>query len=553
MATSQTVLPLLYEAPVDFGDELLPDSILQELQRIALATDSLPDRSRTLFLALRDMTKHPLLVVWLQGLQILAQRNEPAGARLLAAFLDANSPGSRLLPRVQDFTSSRRLRPLAQLLSWSNAHFWNLEMRLSEMEARCNEYEVDQPMIRPLAGGNPAGEHPYPLMRRCLRSLVAEHVQDGDLPPSDRNLLAELIRLETQAYQERITNLAQRIDPFSLRIVGKVLPLLNRADVEIRDLWQLVDWIEAGEVEDAFCRCVPRFREVLSGKERAVFRRRLRAAPELAPLAELQARLSQHCEPVTDLAARVCRLMAMAHQLRLQELRQTDLDLLTATRLAIQCNENGEIWLPLDDTLTRAVSRILNRPQTGSGLAGWPLNGFRVKNDNLVLQFTPTGLGDRPWRDDLPVPDKELLRFDTSAPGPNLGEPEPATDTQSGAAVRKMVLSNVASEGTLLGLLRNPKVVSIPSLVADVVVRCRNVRVLEMIAGDRRLYSGYANQSVPLALISSPCNIPISTLRKFIQVKYIAKMDLSRLVRSKANLRDEVAREIAAYLDYISR
>ncbi|MFH1845544.1 MAG: hypothetical protein ABIF77_20350 [bacterium] len=553
MTTSQTVLPLLYESPVDFGDELLPDSVLRELQRIALATDSLPDRSRTVYLTLRDMTKHPLLVVWLHGIQVLAQRNDPAGARLLAAFLDANTPGSRLLPRVQDFTSSRRLRPLAQLLSWSNAHFWNLEMRLSEIEARCNEYEVDQPMIRPLAGGTPAGEHPYPLLRRCLRSLVAEHVQDGDLPPSDRNLLAELIRLETQAYQERIANLAQRIDPFSLRIVGKVLPLLNRADVEIRDLWQLVDWIEAGEVEDAFRRCVPRFGEVLSGKERNAFRRRLRTAPELAPLAELQARLSQQCEPVSDLAGRVCRLMAMAHQLRLLELRQTNLDLLTATQLALQRNDEGEIWLPLDDTLTRAVTRILNRPRTGDGLAGWPLNGFRLLNDNLVLQFTPTGLGDRIWRHDLPVPDKEVLRFDTTSKKPLLGESERESDSQSGAAVRKMVLSNVASESTLLGLLRNPKVVGIPGLVADVVARCRNTRVLEMIAGDRRLYSGYANQTVPLALISSPCNIPIGTLRKFIQVKYVSKMDLSRLVRSKANLRDEVAREITAYLDYITR
>ena len=109
-------------------------------------------------------------------------------------------------------------------------------------------------------------------------------------------------------------------------------------------------------------------------------------------------------------------------------------------------------------------------------------------------------------------------------------------------------MTNIGSVSVLSGLLRNPKIVAIPGLVAGVVQRCRSLLVLDLIANDRMLFTGFANKDVPRALLHNPCNIPIKSLRKFIQVKYVAKVDLQRMARDKVGLRDEVVKEIESYL-----
>ena len=168
----------------------------------------------------------------------------------------------------------------------------------------------------------------------------------------------------------------------------------------------------------------------------------------------------------------------------------------------------------------------------------------------LVIQEPRLDLGDRIWRHDLPTL-QEMLGADAPVVAE---EEEPPVDKEkqedrSAAAVKQMVMNNVGSVSILLGFLRNPKVTAIPGLVADVVRRVRTSLVLEVITKDRRLTSGHANQDVPLALLESPVNVPVKTLRKFIHVKYISKTDLRRLAKDKARLRKEVCEEIQKYLD----
>ena len=117
------------------------------------------------------------------------------------------------------------------------------------------------------------------------------------------------------------------------------------------------------------------------------------------------------------------------------------------------------------------------------------------------------------------------------------------------AALKRLVLANLDNVSVTLGFLRNAKVVAIPGLVALIVARCRTVRILELIASDRTLYSGFANKDVPRSLLLCPCNIPVKSLTKFIHAKYVNKIDLQRMAKDKTGVRREVIKEIEAYLD----
>ena len=47
----------------------------------------------------------------------------------------------------------------------------------------------------------------------------------------------------------------------------------------------------------------------------------------------------------------------------------------------------------------------------------------------------------------------------------------------------------------------------------------------------------------------NPAKIPLTSLRKFIHVRYVDKMTLQRLVGRGGNIREEVRREIQRYLN----
>ena len=118
--------------------------------------------------------------------------------------------------------------------------------------------------------------------------------------------------------------------------------------------------------------------------------------------------------------------------------------------------------------------------------------------------------------------------------------------------LRKLVLDNIMATSVLLEYLRDPKVTSIPGLVAEVVNRTRNPQVLEVVICSRALHTGFANKGVPLACLRSPVNVSLKTIRKFIHVKYVSKVDLKRLANDRTGIRREVGAEIVKYLDSLT-
>jgi hypothetical protein len=547
--------PLLASIPALPGSSP-PESLLEELRDLAHQLDHCTARSRLLHEQLRKMLGQERLTACLLGIQFLAADGDAAGARLLAAMLDANTPGAVLLPRVRRFRSTGRLVAADPerigtefLAEWGE--------RLTELIAACEARlgTEDQPADSPPP--SPCERPPLPLLRRALTSLTPQSTAVAAAPSVvDLRLLAGLIRLECDAYQERVSRLAGTIDPFRVTAVMRALPLLNRADAEVRDLDLLATWLENGEFAPAFARQVPTAWDILEEGERSRFTAALRRDPELAPLAATHAAFLTAPLSVRQLAGPTARMLMLGKALVRAGLRESPLTLLEAVGLVLTHCRDGNLRLALDAALQEAIGCILLSARQG-GLED--LAGLDIRDGVLVLEKPRLALGDRIWRHDLPTM-LELQGLPASATDPagaqdaagaDAAEAEAPVDT-SATAVKQMVMNNIGSVSILLGFLRNPKVTAIPGLVAEVARRTRSGRVLEVIMADRALVSGVANKDVPRALLESPVNVSVRSLRRFIHVKYVSKTDLRRLARDKARLRKEVCDEIEKYLDSLT-
>ncbi|MEN8007244.1 MAG: hypothetical protein ABFS42_09535 [Candidatus Krumholzibacteriota bacterium] len=479
------------------------------------------------------------------GIQNLAIKGTPAGARLLAAFLDVSTPGDRLLPRVQRFNSSRRLRDrIGNDPEDPGSFHQDWLARLEETTERCVGLGLATAAVDAGEEGRPGGEFPWPMLRDGLEVLTARLTLGDEMDDGDRKFLVELLRLEVDARQERISQLAGNIDPTRIATISRVLPSLSMADAEIRDLRRMISMIEEGCSGKDFARAVSRSLDVLEDSDRSVLSRVLKLDPDLEPLADLFEGLVANPIPVPTLAYCLHRLQGVA----------AELDLVTGVRMIKEhfpvSGGRDELHLPLPPGLT------------GVDLAGW-----EVRDDSLVITIPEGGSY---LEHDLPVAaavaavddraEDALCRIDDllsegEAVIPEVSEKPPVEDDEkvdvnsaSVTELKHLVLSNMQSISVLLGLLRSPKVAAIPGLVEDVVSRTRNPKVIETVAQVRILHTGFANRTVPLAILRSPVNIPLTVLRKFIHVKYVSKVDLKRMAADRAGIRKEVGREIIKYI-----
>ena len=521
------------------------DKILQELEDLALAEDDVTARAASLFNFLRKISDKDRAVSYLTGIQLLIRRGEPAGARLLASFLDVSTPGDRLLPLVQRFTSSRRMRfqilsgaddPGAMHQSWLN--------RLEQLGPKCVEAVFLDDYDSDPEASKPGHEHPWPVLRDTLEMLVARLVLQDSFSAEDRDLMVSLLRVEVDAVQERISLLAGTVDPFNMVAIARVLPLLNRADADVRDLRQILSWIAEGRDHEAFAKPLSRSLDILDDGDLARLKANLASDPDIAPLAILYQGMEDHPVPVEDLAHGLDRFLALSRSLAREGTIETNMDLLTAAKLVQDGYREERISIPLDPFIADAVTMVLERETTKEGLCDEDLSGLSVLPGKLVIEIPEGGVL---LEHDLPavLPSGEAV---ADAPVEEKKDDKVDPDTASATEIKKLVLDSLMSVSVLLGFLRNPKIVSIPGLVEEVVVRTRTPKIIETICQVRLLHTGFANKGVPLAVLRSPVNVSVKTLRKFIHVKYVNKVDLKRMSRDKGGLRKEVVREIQNYL-----
>ncbi len=541
-----------------------PDaSVLEGLQALAYADADVAARAESLFMFLRKISPQAAAKEYLGGIQHLAVKGDPAGARLLAAFVDVSTPGDRLMPRVQRFTSSRRLnfRIRAAGDDPGNIHRDWLQ-RFDDLADRC--MVTDQDNVSDSTGVSvcPGCEPPWPVLQDTLQLLLARLSLGDDFETGDRKLLVELLRLEVDAWQERISHLAGSIDPFRVAAISRVLPLLGVADAEIRDLRQMISWIEEGCRGTEFDKPLSRSLDILEDNDRAALRGVLSGDPELAPLAELFDGLADHPVRVPVMAHCMKRLQDLAERLALLGVPGVELDLVTAA-LLIQTHfptdgNEAEYHLPLPPGFPKACGHILEVADSGMGKEAADVSGMKIEGEFLVITIPEGGAylehdfpavvsdpAENEQADDIQAWADDLL----AEPGAEIEDDgkidlNVATSTE----LKHLVMTNIQSTSVLLGFLRNPKIVAIPGLVEEVVHRTRNPIVIETICKVRILHTGFANRGVPLACLRSPVNIPLGTLRKFMHVKFVGRVDLKRMALDKAGIRKEVGREVKKYL-----
>ncbi|MCK4537429.1 MAG: hypothetical protein KAV42_01400 [Candidatus Krumholzibacteria bacterium] len=116
-------------------------------------------------------------------------------------------------------------------------------------------------------------------------------------------------------------------------------------------------------------------------------------------------------------------------------------------------------------------------------------------------------------------------------------------------SIKSLVMSYIDNDSFLAQLLNNPKATNKPGIVSLIAQRCRSMRILSLITNRRDLHTGFTNKIVPMHIIMSPAKIPITSLRKFIHVRYVDKMTLIKLSQKGGGMvREEVRREIERYL-----
>jgi len=546
----------------------MPDApILETLQALAFADADVASRAESLFMFLRKISGQKSAKEYLMGIQYLAVQGDPAGARLLAAFVDVSTPGDRLLPRVQRFSSSRRLNiRFSQAKDDPGNIHKDWLHRLENLTQQCLPPAQEIGPVLDPETCVPGCEPPWPYLQDTLELLVARLSLGDDFEPADRQLLVELLRLEVDAWQERISHLAGSIDPFRVAAITRILPLLGVADSEIRDLRHMITWIEEGCQGEEFEKPLSRSLDVLEDNDRAALRGVLTTDPGLAPLAGLFENLAEHPVRVPVMAYCMKALTALADRLSLLGVPGVTLDIVTSAQLVqahypIDGNET-EFRLPLPPGFPRACAHIFQVAEGGMGKEAADLSGLRVRDEDLVIAIpeggaylehdfpaAASGQNEDGTADDIMTWAEDLQ----SEPDAGVEESEKIDpNTASVTELKHLVMTNLQSISVLLGFLRNPKVVAIPGLVEEVVHRTRNPKVIETIAMVRILHTGFANRTVPLACLRSPVNIPISVLRKFMHVKFVSKVDLKRLALDKAGIRKEVGREIQKYLSSLT-
>ena len=520
----------------------------------------IPDLSRKLFLRLRKCGDGEALTENLLALQKLAFEGSAAGAALLAAYLDVTTAGARLLPYVQAFSSSRRLRLL--LLSRADhldqtAKGWLQRARTTQ--ARCTRFLVEQGHVPAAETAGLVGE-----LRASLDYLLAGVMHGGEIPMENRQLLVDLLNLETDAWQERVSRLAGLVNPYRAAAVTRVLPILSLADAAIRDLRQLIGWVQAGQDNQAFSRNGFRALEVLENDEFQTIYERLRSDARLKALHEIHMGGRDNPLKTSLLAHAVARLLALESRVQDRGMPHDPLSLVSVVAAVQQFTRNTIVAIPLDmeqeallaSVLQAEAERALDGAEEHEGPLAWSLEGVDLEQGQLVIRLDPERISLAGWPSGLPTrQDVDPLDARERMEALHTAQEESAEEVdveKSNAAIKQLVMSNIMSTSTTLGFLRNPKVVAIPGLVAEVAQRTRNPQIIETIATDRTLFTGFANRDVPLVCLRSPCNVSPKTLRKFIHVKYVSKVDLKRMAQDKAGMRKEVVREIQLYLDSLS-
>lgn len=512
--------PLLDEPTAGLGRSMPPTEIVRWLEELAGEEDN-NARCGLLYQSLRKQIDGPLFVAMGRGLLSASVRGEARGIAVLAGYLAVNAPGETLIERVREFSNLHREATLFRRMRDDGNTIGTAEHDLLQALDRVDATLATR-WPEPEAGANSRDRGPAWRCRRAFGSVVAELEATGNLDPPSLDLMVTLARLEMDALELRASSLAGAINPYSARQVSQVMPILGAVDTDLRDMRRFLGELAENRRVALFHQQIPAVSEHLDAGDERRLRNRLEQEPELQILWRLMQGLDRNPLAQRTLAWFTDRVLAIGDALQSGGVRKSSLDVVSALLCVLDLHRDGVLQLMASPPVRRVVEAAqIDNVEVVDG-------AVRVVFDPVSARrlLTPYGLP-------LPV-DYE----------PGDGDEE----RDEKESVKDLVAANINNTSVLLGLLKNQKVVNTPGVVAMVALRSRNMRVLDTICSTRTLHCGFANKDVPLAILRSPMNIPVKVLRKFINVRFVSKIDLKRLATDRSVVRREVANEVEVYL-----
>ena len=442
---------------------------------------------------------------------------DPAGLRVLFGTLEVKRPGGEVLRQLEHLTSLERMA--LQLVGgrWpqsaeaEKAAFSILEVL--EEGARANVIDLALESIP--RNPNAVSE----LMHHLSAWFTdARTVLEGGakLPEETLQYLTHVSLVEIHCLEDRVFRLSAQVDPYDGARIARLLPLLSRYDQDIEHMKDVVSRLSTYQ---PFYERRLTVEHALSDTETDRLERALLADRDTAGMGRVLGALRGN--PLLDrpFAALVSVTQEMA-------LRRTNV-----LRLA-QSIDLHSLMLGVLETVTEGSSLCL-------------------RMEASIIDSLDPDVASRGWQ--RPAPDiLEIMLRDDQVHAllepdgmPRLALPEAGTRSMS---LKDLVRSQLRNDAFMLGILDNPRASSVPGIVEIIAGQCRSLRVLDKIARTPSLYTGAANKNVAAQLLMNPSRIPLTLLRRFMNVRFVARVDLTQMTRNKSGMRPEVLHEIDLYL-----
>lgn len=453
-----------------------------------------------------------------------AVRQEEPGLRLLLGFIEVKRPGIEVLTQLQSFSSLERVS--LQLIAGT----WVEPEDAQEAASVFQILEVLEEATRVGALDLDLGRETLPRQPRAVRALLRHlrlwfgalgaRLDAGErVPDASLNFITQLALLELNLLERRVSKIASSIDPYDARGIGRLMPVMSFYDQDIEHMKGVVSRLASYK---PFNERLLTMEHALSANEMEKVIKALARDPLGAPLARITR--AMRATPMLD--REYAYLLAALHQTAtLRHLEQgteehaPDL-LTTLLQVAESPQRDGTIAMRMEPELAEALW-----PTVGTWGFEMPAPGVfttAVREDRAADFLTGEGMPRLPQR--------------------------PKSRGGNQLSLKDLVQLQMNNDAFICGLLDNARVSNLPGLVAMIVLETRSLRVLDKIISVRRLHTGPANKDVPRLLLLSPARVPLNSLKAFIHVRYVSRVDLERLARPRSEVRPEVQKEVATYL-----
>jgi hypothetical protein len=485
------------------------------------------ERGDALFRSLRKHVLGDGLAPRLRALSASACRGETQGVAALAALLTVRAPGDEVIEALREFSSLHRMGQRYNTRLGRGERLEPAESSILDAATAIDAIYRASPDSQKISTS--ALPHPRDVgvagsCRKVFARIVDELQIKGNLAREDIELFARVANIELSAAEQRASALAGSINPYSARHVSQVMPILGALDTEVQSMRAFTSLLAADASVSHFREQRPNFADQMDEREAELLLDRTGTEELLWPLRRLLLALRRNPLTLRELSFYLSHLYRLGEVLVAARARKHSFDPFEGSLMILEFAKDRALRLPVGERVSMAILEAIATER---------LEKFEFVDGEVILPMDPSAARRIAPGVGLPLP-----------PVSEAGEVEP-DERQS---VKDLVLDSINNVSILAGLLKNSKVVSTPGMVELIIMRSRAMVILETICQQRHLHSGYANKGVPVALLRSPMRIPIKTLRKFINVRFVNKLELKRISLDSSSVRREVADEVVAYL-----